>query len=398
MSSFDIPGVLSPRHKALIRSWWKRVTMANPRVNNFKEMKIAVAEKGVFGIPLTESVQYAYSSISYVDDLTGTEQFGVIPTIIAKCGSFLKEEDRSNPGLATLGLFRLCGNCKRVRLLQTIFDTPDTYGSQLDWRGYSVHDAASVMRRFLNHLPQPVITHEYYQAFKDTMKTPFPNLETKIQAYQKLIDGLPAAHQYLLLYLLDMLAFFASVSHKTRMELRCLAAIFTPGMLYHPKDERDPKSYDESKRVLEFLIQHQEKFSMPRSHGASQTSSNVDLVGETAAACATSASEGSVETPLPDQQSSAVSDRKSSHSPTPDPCPSLIYAIVPGSYSGTCIVDLNRDMCGDLPNIEPSSSLRRTKTTPTKRNKFGEHEPPQIVHLNRNPSQTRKDKRWVWQL
>lgn len=123
-------------------------------------------EKGVFGILLVDSIKYAHSSISYIDDVTETQCFGVIPTIIAKCGSFLKEE-----AMTTEGIFRVSGSSRRIRMLQSTFDTPEFYGSQLDWRGYTVHDAANVMKRFLSFLPEPVITLEYYRKFKDTISS-----------------------------------------------------------------------------------------------------------------------------------------------------------------------------------------------------------------------------------
>lgn len=188
MSSFEMLGVFTPGQKALVRGWWKKVTAAHPSARNFKEMKVPIVgeyldrstamqfvqsfmlllgilEKGVFGISLVESIKYAHSSISYIDDVTETQCFGVIPTIIAKCGSFLKEE-----AMTTEGIFRISGSSRRTRMLQSIFDTPDLYGSQLDWRGYTVHDAANVMKRFLNFLPEPVITLEYYRKFKDTTR------------------------------------------------------------------------------------------------------------------------------------------------------------------------------------------------------------------------------------
>jgi hypothetical protein len=56
-------------------------------------------EKGVFGIPLSDSIKYSYSTISYMDDETNEQCYGVIPTIIAKCGSFLKEEGTAQPQL-----------------------------------------------------------------------------------------------------------------------------------------------------------------------------------------------------------------------------------------------------------------------------------------------------------
>jgi hypothetical protein len=49
-------------------------------------------DRGVFGIPLTESLRYAHSRISYTDDRTGETCNGLIPTVVAKCGAFLKEE------------------------------------------------------------------------------------------------------------------------------------------------------------------------------------------------------------------------------------------------------------------------------------------------------------------
>lgn len=48
----------------------------------------------VFGIPLTESIRYAHSSISYVDASSGMSCYGIIPTVVAKCGAFLKEQGR----------------------------------------------------------------------------------------------------------------------------------------------------------------------------------------------------------------------------------------------------------------------------------------------------------------
>jgi hypothetical protein len=68
------------------------------------------------------------------------------------------------------GIFRLSGSAKRVKALQTIFDNvDDQWGAALQWDDYTVHDAANIMRRFLNFLPNPVITHQYYQSFRDVM-------------------------------------------------------------------------------------------------------------------------------------------------------------------------------------------------------------------------------------
>lgn len=40
-----------------------------------------------------------------------------------------------------------------MRELQETFDLPPRYGKDVDWSKYSIHDAASVLRRYLNQMP-----------------------------------------------------------------------------------------------------------------------------------------------------------------------------------------------------------------------------------------------------
>ncbi|KAL7309697.1 GTPase activating protein (GAP) for Rho1p [Mucor circinelloides] len=370
MSSFEMLGVFTPNQKALVRGWWKKVTAAHPSARNFKEMKVPIVEKGVFGILLVDSIKYAHSSISYIDDVTETQCFGVIPTIIAKCGSFLKEE-----AMTTEGIFRISGSSRRTRMLQSIFDTPDLYGSQLDWRGYTVHDAANVMKRFLNFLPEPVITLEYYRKFKDTTLAEYPNLDQKIEAVQGVIECLPIAHQYLLLYLLDMLGMFVTAQEYTRMDITCLASVFAPGILSHPDDELNPAGYLESQRVLSFLIENQERFSMPRSNtiatSTSQSSANNTIAP----------SSNQVAT-VPQKNFSKA--KKEERPKLTEHRASTIYSLAAGSYSGSGIESI---LDGDLELPVPTVTLRRSKTAPSRRDKYGSHEPQQIVHVNRTSSQ-----------
>ena len=54
---------------------------------------------------------------------------------------------------STEGIFRVSGSNKRINQLQEVFDMPPRYGKDLDWTPYTVHDAASVLRRYLNMMP-----------------------------------------------------------------------------------------------------------------------------------------------------------------------------------------------------------------------------------------------------
>ncbi|KAG0166872.1 hypothetical protein DFQ30_006627 [Apophysomyces sp. BC1015] len=403
MSTFEIPGVLSSPQKALVRAWWKKVTAANPKADDFKVMKLPVVDGGVFGLPLSESLRYAHSSISYIDDRTGIQCFGVIPIVVAKCGSFLKEE-----GLTVQGIFRMSGNAKRIGMLQTLFDTPDQYGLQLDWKGYNAHDAANVMRRFLNHLPEPVITLDYYRPFKDTMDEEFPSLDAKIDAFQNLIDCLPLAHQYLLLYLLDLLGLFALTNEVTRMDTASLASVFAPGLLSHPDDALNPAGYKESQRVLEFLIEHQERFTMPQPRTSfaarsllTKDNSTASLHRSPSATRRTSISSTATKNTTISQDTMPMSTKEmKTVDLTSFPSPPLrpkVYSSTSASYSVTGLASAKSYLV-DPPSSPVTTKLRRSKTAPSKRDKYGEHEPAQVVYVNKNTSKAKlsakKAGRW----
>ena len=173
------------------------------------------------------------------------------------------------------GIFRLSGSEKRIKELKTIFDSPDRYGKGLDWAGYTVHDAANVLRRYLNQLPEPIVPLELYDRFREPLRghtmqavgdTEGPQLEDNfdvgkaISTYQQLITELPPLNRQLLLYILDLLAVFASKSDENRMNSQNLAAIFQPGMLSHPSHDMAPVEYRLSQDVLIFLIENQDHF------------------------------------------------------------------------------------------------------------------------------------------
>lgn len=176
------------------------------------------------------------------------------------------------------GIFRLSGSNKRIKELQNVFDSPDRYGKGLDWTGYTVHDAANILRRYLNNLPQPIVPLESYERFRDPLRSHQAQAvgtgeqettaqdtgdfdhATAITTYQRLITELPPLNRQLLLYILDLLAVFSSKSDLNRMNSGNLSAIFQPGLLSHPNHDMEPKEYRLSQDVLIFLIENQDSF------------------------------------------------------------------------------------------------------------------------------------------
>ncbi|KAG2199657.1 hypothetical protein INT47_005182 [Mucor saturninus] len=239
------------------RGWLKRVTL--PNGSQRKVGPDNMPKGGVFGIPLVMSIKYAKTTVGYIDeDNIKHTKAGAIPIIVAKCGSFLKKN-----ALDVEGIFRISGSAKRVNALEFQFDqSTSSYGLDLNWEGYTVHDAASLFRRYLNRLPDPVIPFQYYQQFRDVMSSnPPKDTEQRIELFQKLIQSLEPAHQHLLLYLLDILNLFATAEAETKMDIPNLAAVFSPGILRHP-DHNTPIQYKISQHVIEFLIEFQKLFTM----------------------------------------------------------------------------------------------------------------------------------------
>lgn len=125
-----------------------------------------------FGVPLSQAVEQAAAKISILGSSSASTEdesvlhYGRIPIVVAKCGVYLKTS-----GLNVEGIFRVAGSSKRIKELQIVFNTPPTFGKKLNWDGFTVHDAASVLRRYLNALPEPLIVLDLYEDFRDILRS-----------------------------------------------------------------------------------------------------------------------------------------------------------------------------------------------------------------------------------
>lgn len=89
----------------------------------------------------------------------------------------------------------------------------------LDWdtSPYTPHDVATIFRRYLTQMPEPVIPHGLYGPFRNIMAADNLNKEQMVREYKRLIRMMPMENQYLLLYILDLLGIFANESDKNLM-------------------------------------------------------------------------------------------------------------------------------------------------------------------------------------
>ncbi|KAK5135872.1 hypothetical protein LTR08_004521 [Meristemomyces frigidus] len=253
--------------KEKLSSWWRNFKRSDKKSPEPQDS----SPHGIFAVPLQDSIRYANVAISLFNDDGVSYIYGYVPIVVAKCGVFLKEKATD-----VEGIFRLAGSEKRIKELKIAFDSPDRYGKGLDWTGYTVHDAANILRRYFNQLPEPIIPLNFYQRFRQPIRNhqsqavgdieaQSPSVgnfdqEAAIRAYQSLITELPPLNRQLLLYILDLLAVFASKSDLNKMTTQNLAAIFQPGILSHPEHDMAPQEYRLSQDVLIFLIDNQDNF------------------------------------------------------------------------------------------------------------------------------------------
>ncbi|RAL61827.1 hypothetical protein DID88_002890 [Monilinia fructigena] len=130
----------SPPTKQSLKNWWKGF---RPPAKT-QEPSVESQPTGIFGVPLRQSIAYANVAISLVDAQGQSYIYGYVPIVVAKCGVYLKEKATN-----VEGIFRLSG---------------------LDWAGYTVHDAANVLRRYLNLLPEPIVPLDLYSRFREPLR------------------------------------------------------------------------------------------------------------------------------------------------------------------------------------------------------------------------------------
>lgn len=128
------------------------------------------------------------------------------------------------------------------------------------------------MLRYLKSLPEPVIPYQFYDLFARPIHTYQSQYDASnhvtealwhseiISAYQKWIADLPPLNRQLLLYLLDMLAVFASKADVNKMTTNRLAGTFNPALLSRRPAEMGETEHRLAQDVIIFLIENQDNF------------------------------------------------------------------------------------------------------------------------------------------
>ncbi|WFD34713.1 GTPase activating protein (GAP) for Rho1p [Malassezia cuniculi] len=324
------------------KAWWNTLG----RQRSHQRDSARPRDHSIFGARLQDALKYSSVAISLADKNGDPYIWGYVPVIVAKIGRYLKHNATN-----VEGVFRIGGSEKRMKELTEVFDTPPAFGRNVDWSRYSVHDAASLFRRYLNQMPEPIVPLDLYTEFRNVITSDRFEKKNAVRTYRLLITSCPPANQYLLLYVLDLLAVFAHKSDVNRMSAENLAIIFQPGMLSHPSMLQSKDEHLVAVRVLEFLIMNQQDFVMALSPPAPPNLRPEELT---------------VSRPV-------ISDVTICPSDSDEELGEVVAHIGGGAYLQQTgrMPSLNRGVSKDETSLIKKTSLSRSNTAPTRRKRDG---------------------------
>lgn len=212
----------------------------------------------IFGSPLIHSTRCAKVLIIFIDDKSNVFELGSIPLVVAKTCTHLKSQGMKlwlmnnhtlwfvlmSLGSRADDAFVTKGQHARISDLENIFCKSPKYGRNIDWTGYTIYDAASLLLRYFRSLPEPIIPQRYYQRFvqlfrrcvnsegnKGDLRMSAPVHTMTVDKIRSYIRQLPPLNRRLLLYVLDLLAFFAGDSKERGLARAKIISIFQPALL-----------------------------------------------------------------------------------------------------------------------------------------------------------------------
>ncbi|XP_067951118.1 rho GTPase-activating protein 24-like [Watersipora subatra] len=170
---------------------------------------------GIFGRPLLETMKY------------DKENHGCdIPHLVKGCAEIILEN-----GKEVEGIFRLSGRLGLVKELRQRYDEGDR--PNLSKECVDVHTAASLLKLYFRHLPDPVIPFVHFESFLN-LATSFRYNSNKMQTLSNLkalLKKIPQENYRLLDYLTHFLSEISRYEKTNKMTKKNIAIIFGTNIL-----------------------------------------------------------------------------------------------------------------------------------------------------------------------
>lgn len=214
---------------------------------------------GVFGTPLAKSIQVAKGIASARHgsgeaSSRGTREY---PLSVLRCVYYIRD-----CGVETPHLFGPEGDSARVQQLKAIFSAPSTsYGKDLDWAHFTVHDAADLILLFLTELPQPVVSESVAKRWismsrQATIRS--ARLDQGLDFWEEAMMGIRGPSRSLFKLLLGLWGDVAEAASTNEMTAERLAARVVRPLMHAGSSRR----YTDYLLGLSFLIRKRSEYNI----------------------------------------------------------------------------------------------------------------------------------------
>lgn len=197
-----------------------------------------------------------------------------IPVILSTCIEYIESSEKS---LKTEGIYRKSGSQILIEEIERQFFhvkyKNDISGKLQTLLDQDIHAVASVFKRYLRKLPNPVIVFEIYEPLMKLIRdndliVQLPNSnnqieESKIHLYKQvvisiknLLTEIPIEHYFLLKRVTEHIYKVSLYSEWNLMTLCNLVLVFTPGLLYDRQGEKDIIDMKSRNYIVEFIVRH----------------------------------------------------------------------------------------------------------------------------------------------
>ncbi|KAI5868345.1 hypothetical protein GGS23DRAFT_602156 [Durotheca rogersii] len=179
----------------------------------------------IFGVPLQKSMQVAKGSSKTHHTGNGGSSRRDFPLCMQKCCFFVKNE-----GVEAPDIFAEPGDGYRVQKLKELFSAAPTFGEDIDWKDFSVYDAADLMLLFLSELPKPLVPEPLAKRWISLSRqltlggSHGTRLDQCIDFWEEALGGLRGPDRSLFKLLLNLWADIAVAEDKNDMTAERLAA------------------------------------------------------------------------------------------------------------------------------------------------------------------------------
>lgn len=245
--------------------------LQNP--NEFSDMKLVpITNKSHSEISMQSSPSRLEGSVLYGSSLVARCAYEqtTIPLIIKTCAQHIESDDNL---LAAEGIYRKSGSQLLIEEIERAFadceTNPTTELFQL--LDEDVHAVASVLKRYLRKLPNPVLTFQIYEPLMNVVRenrmmtnvplktltdssSKDPQYMNALNVITKILGNLPREHLDLLELLAKHIDKVTSYSDSNLMTLHNLSLVFAPGLIRDYSGEKDITDMKERNYIVGFIF------------------------------------------------------------------------------------------------------------------------------------------------